>query len=183
MPRYCLKKSEQSRETPLHLSIHKLLLWIQASRYCHKRFIPQKTSCESWKSDRQMLRYCLTKSEHGPVVMWWGWTFRNKNDRCTHHHVIRADLPEQKIRWTCHHMMRVDLLEQKIPVDLPSRDEDGPFGTRNSGGPVITRWGRTFRNKKIPVDLLSHDEGGPGGPSRKKIPVDLLSIVPGPIFN
>jgi hypothetical protein len=28
---------------PLHLLTHKLLLWIQASRYHHKRFIPQKT--------------------------------------------------------------------------------------------------------------------------------------------
>jgi hypothetical protein len=40
--------------------------------------------------------------------------------------------------------MRADLAEQKIPVDLSSRDEGEPFGTKN------------------PVDLSSH-EGGPLG--------------------
>jgi hypothetical protein len=44
----------------------------------------------------------------------------------------------KKIRWTSHHVVRVDLLAQKIPVGLSSRDEGGPFGTRISGGPVIT---------------------------------------------
>ena len=31
-PRYCLTKSEQSHEKPLHLCIHKLLLWISSSQ-------------------------------------------------------------------------------------------------------------------------------------------------------
>ena len=51
----------------MHLSIHKLLLWIQASQQNrHNCFIPQKTSCKSLKSDRKMLRYCLTQYE-----CWW----------------------------------------------------------------------------------------------------------------
>ncbi len=89
-PRYCLTKSEQSRETPLHLCIHKLLLWIKASRLRHKSFISQKTSCKSWKSDR-----------HAEILFDKVWA------------------------WPCHHVMRVDLSEQKFPVD-PSSPEGGP---------------------------------------------------------
>ena len=101
----------------------------------------------------------LEQNTVGPVIMWWGWTFRNKKFRWTCHHVLRADLLEQKnsggpvitwwgrtfwnkkFRWTCHHVMRADLPEQKIPVDLSSRDESGPFWTKNSGGPVIKQSG------------------------------------------
>jgi hypothetical protein len=87
--------------------------------------------------------------------------------------------------------MRVDLPEQKFPVDLSSRDECGPFGTKNQvdlssrdeGGPFGTKiflWTchhvmradlleqkiPTFRNEKMPVDLSSCDEGGPSGTKR-----------------
>jgi hypothetical protein len=33
--------------------------------------------------------------------------------------------------------MTVDLREQKIPMNLSSRDEGEPFGTKNSGGQCI----------------------------------------------
>ncbi len=55
-----------------------------------------------------------------------------------------------------------DIVWQSLSMDLSSRDEGGPFGTKISGGPLITWWGWTFRNTNS-SDLSLRDEGGPFG--------------------
>jgi hypothetical protein len=76
-----------------------------------------------------------------------------------------------KHRWTCHHVVRVDFQEQKIPVDLSSRAEGRPFGTKKFRWTCHHMMRADVLEQKIPVDLSSRDEGGSSGTKNSGGPV------------
>jgi hypothetical protein len=67
--------------------------------------------------------------------------------------------------------MRADFRNKQILVDLSSRDEGGPSGTKKFRWACHHVMRADLLEQKIQVDLSSHDEGRPSGTKNSGGPV------------